>query len=818
MAIVRTLIGTLVVALLVGLRSVPAGAVCGDLVVDVGEACDDGNLIDGDGCSSTCQREFLNPVPAAGDFFGRAIVQVGSNLLVGTPNHDEPGAIDTGIAYVLKGDTGTVLRMLQNPTPNAGDMFGLVVASLGTDYVVGAPFDDTAGPNAGAVYIFNGTTGVLKKTLLNPSPATNNNFGRAIAAFGTTSLIVGAPLDPSGIGGGGVAYLLNATTGSVSQVFLNPSPAADDEFGYAVAAVGGNILVGAPRHDRPAIGFDPGAHDAGEAYLFEPALGTLVHTIADPNPADGDLFGRAVAAIDTNALVGPPVTDGTAPSGGAAYIFNGTTGALLVTLGSPTPSINNEFGYAVVAVGPSKVLVGARREDPDMGGGPVANAGAAHLFDAATGTLLQSFQKVAPAADDEFGTAVAAIGSRLFVGAPRDDSAHTDAGAVYSFLDTSCGNGTLDPGETCDDGNLVDGDGCDSNCTPTGCGNGIVTGAEACDDGNTTAGDGCSPTCDLEGLCGDGVQAPFEACDDGNLVDGDGCDSNCTPTGCGNGIVTAPETCDQGALNGITLCCSVTCQSIDTDADGVCDQDDVCPNVPDPLQSNQDGDIFGDACDACPADLDNDSDGDGFCVGATFNPPAIGGNDPCSRTDAGGIWTKPKVKLGRILAPFGDEKLTAKGFFLNGSDLPVLAPDLHGVRVRITDKVGLILADWEIPGGLYDKAIKVGWKVRSGTPPTKWTFQDKRRPGGYNGLQKVVIKDFSRREPGQIGFLLKAKDGTYPFQNPAAQAPIQVTVELNANALPPGGTPGRNQCGETAFGVPPAEPACEVRGINLVCK
>ncbi len=30
-------------------------AVCGDNVVDSGEACDDGNLIDGDGCSSTCQ-------------------------------------------------------------------------------------------------------------------------------------------------------------------------------------------------------------------------------------------------------------------------------------------------------------------------------------------------------------------------------------------------------------------------------------------------------------------------------------------------------------------------------------------------------------------------------------------------------------------------------------------------------------------------------------------------------------------------------------------------------------------------------------------
>src|SRR5687768_5483170 len=29
-----------------------------------------------------------------------------------------------------------------------------------------------------------------------------------------------------------------------------------------------------------------------------------------------------------------------------------------------------------------------------------------------------------------------------------------------------CGNGILEPGEACDDGNLVDGDGCESSCQP----------------------------------------------------------------------------------------------------------------------------------------------------------------------------------------------------------------------------------------------------------------------------------------------------------------------------------------------------------------
>ena len=60
-----------------------------------------------------------------------------------------------------------------------------------------------------------------------------------------------------------------------------------------------------------------------------------------------------------------------------------------------------------------------------------------------------------------------------------------------------CGDGVTDPLEQCDDGNRVDGDGCDSNCTRTGCGNGVVTDGERCDDGNRRDGDGCDANCTI---------------------------------------------------------------------------------------------------------------------------------------------------------------------------------------------------------------------------------------------------------------------------------------------------------------------------------
>ena len=63
------------------------------------------------------------------------------------------------------------------------------------------------------------------------------------------------------------------------------------------------------------------------------------------------------------------------------------------------------------------------------------------------------------------------------------------------------------------------------------CGDAIVDGdlGESGDDGNTADGDGCSSTCQIEPqpVCGDGVVDENEQCDDGNTENGDGCSSTC---------------------------------------------------------------------------------------------------------------------------------------------------------------------------------------------------------------------------------------------------------------------------------------------------
>jgi len=100
-------------------------------------------------------------------------------------------------------------------------------------------------------------------------------------------------------------------------------------------------------------------------------------------------------------------------------------------------------------------------------------------------------------------------------GSPRLSGAAVDIGAD----EAACGDGVPDVGEECDDGNAVDGDGCDGNCTVTACGNGIATPStgEQCDDGNTAGGDCCDGGCQFEAVaspCDDGeVCTIADACD-----------------------------------------------------------------------------------------------------------------------------------------------------------------------------------------------------------------------------------------------------------------------------------------------------------------
>lgn len=176
-------------------------------------------------------------------------------------------------------------------------------------------------------------------------------------------------------------------------------------------------------------------------------------------------------------------------------------------------------------------------------------------------------------------------------------------------------NGVCQSGEACDDGNTINGDNCDNNCTVPGCGNGITDPGEECDAGAanddvnvdaTPPGNPCDTHC-LRKKCGDNRVEGGEQCDDGNAFNNDGCDSepgnpaltkqgNCLLSACGNGITNMFEMMAGGCDDGNTVSgdgCSSTCV-VEFCGDGVSN------NAPGGEQCDDGNSINDDSCNnAC---------------------------------------------------------------------------------------------------------------------------------------------------------------------------------------------------------------------------
>jgi cysteine-rich repeat protein len=120
-----------------------------------------------------------------------------------------------------------------------------------------------------------------------------------------------------------------------------------------------------------------------------------------------------------------------------------------------------------------------------------------------------------------------------------------------SDCEGTCGDGAIEPDESCDDGNQENNDQCTNVCKNASCGDGFPQPGEECDDGNAVDTDICLPSCKTA-TCGDGsVLAGTEQCDDGNDVTTDSC-AACKTAKCGDGFVFAgTEQCDDGnVMNG----------------------------------------------------------------------------------------------------------------------------------------------------------------------------------------------------------------------------------------------------------------------------
>jgi cysteine-rich repeat protein len=187
-------------------------------------------------------------------------------------------------------------------------------------------------------------------------------------------------------------------------------------------------------------------------------------------------------------------------------------------------------------------------------------------------------------------------------GETRDTDADTHG-------DGACGNGVVDGGEECDDGNDLEGDGCDGDCTfscalDADCRDeDLCNGSEACDPGTHACRAGDPP--------GDGFVC-------GNMPRYICLEGDCTPSLCGDGFVDggAGESCEPPGTATCDEGCRQKCVTNDDcpDDGNVCNGEEFC-DTGEGLCSNRNTPPQGTECGASPRRI---------CVGGACRESACG--------------------------------------------------------------------------------------------------------------------------------------------------------------------------------------------------
>jgi hypothetical protein len=303
-------------------------------------------------------------------------------------------------------------------------------------------FNPMYGPAGGAYLFTRGGDGTWTQvqSFASPAPLTLTWFGRAVALAGDVVLVGEPSYNMSSEGGRGAVHAFAESGGSWSltqTLRASDGQNMDDHFyGGALATDGTTVIVGAPGADYSSNGVYP----TGSAYVYANSGGTFTETqkLVAADGADGDQFGYAVALSGTNVLVGAPAaTIATNVHQGAAYVFNGSGGSfvqaqkLVDEAGAPY----DQFGQSVSLHG-GFALVGMWSYNDEPGGTPPPpKAGRVGLFagSGATWSLAQTLAGGSGSDGDSYGWDVSTDGTSLLVGADADGSLAQYQGSAYFY-------------------------------------------------------------------------------------------------------------------------------------------------------------------------------------------------------------------------------------------------------------------------------------------------------------------------------------------------------------------------------------------------
>ncbi|MFT3980532.1 MAG: FG-GAP repeat protein [Ferruginibacter sp.] len=391
--------------------------------------------INGNVKSDTIKVNGIKLPPDAGE--GKILTSDAS----GNASWQEGSRLNGNTGFGVWGDCATNANIgeFQPVADSAGldDLVGQAVAISGNFAALGCPSDDVNG-NAGQgsinLYEFNGSKWIFKQKLLDPSGAAYDGFGGAIAMSGNF-LVTGSRNDDIGANGSqgsACVFRYNGTTWVYQQKLTDAAGASGDVFGYSVAIYSNFIIVGSPSDD---VGTNVNQGSAC-IFRFNGTSWVLMQKITDLVGDAADNFGSSVAISATHALVGSPAETGTAGVDDrkgcvSVFYYNGSTWPMVQRL-SPDDALGGDYFGSALSVSGNDLLIGAMAKDY----GTNTTQGAVYFFNygGSSWQQVEKFVDVTGITNDQMGTVVSISGNyAMAAGGLADVGSSINQGKVILF-------------------------------------------------------------------------------------------------------------------------------------------------------------------------------------------------------------------------------------------------------------------------------------------------------------------------------------------------------------------------------------------------
>lgn len=355
---------------------------------------------------------------AAGEEFGAGIEVAGTTALIWAASGGDAG-VPTGSVYRFDLNTGAEIDELLPGDGGPYDSFGYSIDTQGRTALIGSPSHDGAGTHAGAVYLFDLSSGKRLAKLTAPDAEPGDIFGLDVAIDGAAALIGAFRDDGPKEEDTGSAYLFDLESGLVIHRFAPAGLESNDRFGASVAMNDSFIAVSASLVQHSGFRY-------GSVYVFDRASGELVYEITAELGIGFSQFGSQIEIVGGLLLVTSPDDDENGDEAGAVFVFELSTGTLLRKIVERIP---NRQGFAASISSDGRLLaVGAID-----GGEHVVCDCRVVVFDLLTGEQLLVIRHPQSEPHEFFGYPAVFGGSKLLVGSVRDDDNGVDAGAVFVF-------------------------------------------------------------------------------------------------------------------------------------------------------------------------------------------------------------------------------------------------------------------------------------------------------------------------------------------------------------------------------------------------